>query len=81
MKLHNYPETDSLSIELTDAPGMKAREIVEGLVADFDAAGEGAEGGHRHCRALTGRAILTPGVGQPESFGIKACLLLAACRR
>ncbi|HEX4043383.1 MAG TPA: DUF2283 domain-containing protein [Xanthobacteraceae bacterium] len=39
MKLHYYPETDSLYIELKDAPGTEAREIVEGLVADFDAAG------------------------------------------
>jgi uncharacterized protein YuzE len=31
-KLHYYPETDSLYIELTDAPGAQAREIVEGLV-------------------------------------------------
>ena len=39
MKLHYYPETDSLYIELKDAPGAEAREIVEGLVADFDAGG------------------------------------------
>jgi len=39
MKLHYYPETDSLYIELTEAPGAEAREIVEGLVVDFDAAG------------------------------------------
>jgi uncharacterized protein YuzE len=39
MRLHYYPETDSLYIELTDAPGAEAREIVQGLVADFDAAG------------------------------------------
>ncbi len=39
MKLHYYPETDSLYIELTDTPGAKAREIVAGLVADFDADG------------------------------------------
>jgi uncharacterized protein YuzE len=39
MKLHYYPETDSLYIELTDAPGAEAREIVQGLVADFDADG------------------------------------------
>jgi uncharacterized protein YuzE len=38
MKLHYYPETDSLYIELTEAPGAEAREIVEGLVVDFDAA-------------------------------------------
>ncbi|MGA9323134.1 MAG: DUF2283 domain-containing protein [Xanthobacteraceae bacterium] len=39
MKLHYYPETDSLYIELKNAPGAEAREIVEGLVADFDAEG------------------------------------------
>jgi uncharacterized protein YuzE len=39
MKLHYYPETDSLYIELKDAPGFETREIVEGLVADLDAEG------------------------------------------
>jgi uncharacterized protein YuzE len=40
MKLHYYPETDSLYIELKSGPGAEAREIVEGLVVDFDANGE-----------------------------------------
>ncbi len=40
MKLHYYPETDSLYIELSSAPGAEAREIVEGLVVDFDADGD-----------------------------------------
>lgn len=40
MKLHYYPETDSLYIELKSAPGAETREIVEGLVADFDANGD-----------------------------------------
>ena len=39
MKLHYYPETDSLYIELSTAPGAETGEIVEGLVADFDAEG------------------------------------------
>ena len=39
MKLHYYPETDSLYIELTEAPGAETREIAEGLQADFDADG------------------------------------------
>jgi uncharacterized protein YuzE len=39
MKLHYYPETDSLYIELNGAPGAETREIVEGLVVDFDASG------------------------------------------
>ena len=40
MKLHYYPETDSLYIELTSAPGAETREIVEGLLVDFDAKGD-----------------------------------------
>lgn len=40
MKLHYYPETDSLYIELKDAPGVETREIVEGLVVDLDAKGD-----------------------------------------
>jgi uncharacterized protein YuzE len=40
MKLHYYPETDSLYIELKSGPGAKAREIVAGLVVDLDANGE-----------------------------------------
>jgi uncharacterized protein YuzE len=40
MKLHYYPETDSLYIELKDVPGTETREIVEGLVVDLDADGD-----------------------------------------
>jgi uncharacterized protein YuzE len=40
MKLHYYPETDSLYIELKSVPGTETREIVEGLLADFDANGD-----------------------------------------
>ncbi len=39
MKLQYYPETDSLYIELTEAPGAETREIVDGLVVDLDAQG------------------------------------------
>jgi uncharacterized protein YuzE len=40
MKLHYYPETDSLYIELKSGPGAEARKIVEGLVVDLDANGD-----------------------------------------
>ena len=40
MKLHYYPETDSLYIELKSVPGTQTREIVEGLLVDLDANGE-----------------------------------------
>jgi uncharacterized protein YuzE len=38
VKLHYYPETDSLHIELKGVPG--TREIVEGLNVDLDANGD-----------------------------------------
>jgi uncharacterized protein YuzE len=40
MKLHYYPETDSLYIELKSALGTQTREIVEGLNVDLDANGD-----------------------------------------
>lgn len=40
MKLHYYPETDSLYIELKSTPGTETREVVEGLVVDLDANGD-----------------------------------------
>lgn len=39
MKLHYYPETDSLYIELQSRPGVETREISDGLNADIDADG------------------------------------------
>ena len=39
MKLHYYPETDSLYIEFKQSPGVETREIVQGLVVDLDAEG------------------------------------------
>jgi uncharacterized protein YuzE len=39
MKLHYYKETDSLYIDLTDAPSVESQEVRPGIVLDFDAAG------------------------------------------
>jgi len=39
MRLHYYPETDSLYIDLNARPSADSREISEGLVLDFDADG------------------------------------------
>jgi len=36
MKLHYYPETDSLYIELQARPAAETREIAAGLNVDFD---------------------------------------------
>jgi uncharacterized protein YuzE len=39
MKLHYYPDTDSLYIDLNANPSFDSREVAEGLVIDLDSAG------------------------------------------
>ncbi len=40
MKLHYYPETDSLYVEFKAQPGVDTIEVTEGLNVDIDADGE-----------------------------------------
>lgn len=40
MKLHYYPDTDSLYIELKSEPGAEVREVADGLNVDLSATGE-----------------------------------------
>ena len=39
MKFHYYPETDSLYIDLSERNSVDSREVVPGVVLDFDAEG------------------------------------------
>ena len=39
MKLHYYPETDSLYIELRSGPGTDVQEVGDGIVVDLDEEG------------------------------------------
>jgi uncharacterized protein YuzE len=39
MKLHYYPETDSLYVEFQDRPSAETREIAAGILLDLDAEG------------------------------------------
>ena len=39
MKLNYYAKTDSLYIDLSEQPSVESREISEGIVLDYDAAG------------------------------------------
>ncbi len=39
MKVHYYPETDSLYIDLLEKPGVEAQEVRPGIVLDFDEQG------------------------------------------
>lgn len=36
MKLHYYPETDSLYIDLNARPSVDSREVADGVVIDLD---------------------------------------------
>jgi uncharacterized protein YuzE len=40
MKLHYYPETDSLYIQLKAEPGTETREVAPGLNVDLDGKGD-----------------------------------------
>ena len=40
MKLHYYPETDSLYIEMKPQAGTQTREVASGLNVDLDERGE-----------------------------------------
>lgn len=39
MKVKYYPETDSLYIDLADTPSTDSHEVSDGIVLDYDAAG------------------------------------------
>ncbi len=39
MKLHYYPETDSLYIEFSEDPGVETSEVTDGVNVDIDARG------------------------------------------
>lgn len=39
MKLNYYADTDSLYIDLSERPSAESREISEGVVLDYDSAG------------------------------------------
>jgi uncharacterized protein YuzE len=40
VKLHYYPDTDSLYIGLRDRPGADVREVGDGIVIDLDESGD-----------------------------------------
>ena len=40
MKLHYYPATDSLYIDLSEKPNTDSTEVAPGIVLDFDESGQ-----------------------------------------
>lgn len=40
MKMHYYPDTDSLYVEFKSEPSVETREVADGLNVDLDACGD-----------------------------------------
>ncbi len=40
MKVRYFPDTDTLYIELIDAPSVESEEVMEGVVLDYDKGGK-----------------------------------------
>ena len=40
MKMHYYPDTDSLYVEFKSEPSVETREVADGLNVDLDARGD-----------------------------------------
>ena len=62
MKLHYYPETDSLYVELKAGPGAETREVADGLNVDLD------DGGEKEFLAAFWQHVLSLGESTKEHF-------------
>jgi len=69
MKVNYYPETDSLYIDLTEQRSVDSVEISEGVVLDYDAAGNltGIDIDNASKKVELKRLILNKLPGQVES--------------
>ena len=70
MKLQYYPETDSLYIELRNAPGAETREVADGVNIDLDA--DGAIVGIDIDRASTQLDLATLEMTSLPQFALRA---------
>jgi uncharacterized protein YuzE len=68
MKLAYYADTDSLYIDLSGQPSVESREISDGVVLDYDAAGQlvGIDIDHASRKVQLQRLILTGLEGEIE---------------
>ncbi|MEO6924116.1 MAG: DUF2283 domain-containing protein [Bryocella sp.] len=60
MKLNYYPDTDSLYIDLSELESVESREVADGVVIDYDAAGNvvGIDIDHASDKVQLGRLVL-----------------------
>ena len=68
MKLAYHSDTDSLYIDLSENPSAESREVSEGIVLDYDAAGQlvGIDIDNASRKVQLQRLILTGLVGEIE---------------
>ena len=61
MKLSYFPDTDSLYIDLSEEPSVESREISEGVVLDYNAAGQlvGIDIGEASKRVVLAKLVLS----------------------
>ena len=72
MKLNYSPETDSLYIDLLDRPATESREVSEGVVLDYDDAGQlvGIDIDNASCKVELRRLVLTGLPGEVEAAAV-----------
>ena len=60
MKQNYYPDTDSLYIDLSEMESVESREVADGVVIDYDAAGNvvGIDIDHASDKVQLGRLVL-----------------------
>ncbi|MDB4913917.1 MAG: hypothetical protein JWM95_1561 [Gemmatimonadetes bacterium] len=68
MKLAYYSETDSLYIDLSEQPSVESREVSNGIVLDYDAAGGlvGIDIDNASTKVKLRKVILTGMAGEVE---------------
>ncbi|MBL0170546.1 MAG: DUF2283 domain-containing protein [Gemmatimonadaceae bacterium] len=68
MKLNYYPDTDSLYIDLSERDSVESREVADGVVLDFDVAGNlvGIDIDQASTKVQLGRLVLRGMTGHIE---------------
>jgi len=71
MKVSYFPDTDSLYIDLSERPSTESEEVAEGVVLDYDAAGNlvGIDIDHASQKVQLDRLVLSHLPAEVERVG------------
>ena len=71
MKVSYFPDTDSLYIDLSERPSTESEEVAEGVVLDYDAAGNlvGIDIDHASRKVQLDRLVLSRLPAEVERVG------------